>query len=395
MEGLVRTYYMMDDVPLRKLFGSVYHGRRVLVTGATGFKGSWLCMWLHSMGAHVVGFSFDTPGIPCHFDVIHLGKVITDRRGDVRSLAQVCDVVRERQPEIVFHLAAQAIVRQSYEDPIETFSTNVMGTANVLQAIRNCPSVQAVVVITSDKCYENVEKVEGYHEDDRLGGKDPYSASKGCAELVFSAFARSFFHAPNRWTGETPCELGAKPLVASGRAGNVIGGGDWAADRIVPDCVRAWYHGQRPIIRSPHATRPWQHVLEPLSGYLWLGARLLEGELEHHGGSYNFGPLPEVNETVLTLIEAIRCHWAGAAEPDVRIPADAKPEAGLLRLDCIAAAKQLNWKATLNFDETARFTASWFRRFQSNSSKIKDVTLEQISEYASLGKARKLSWASA
>lgn len=380
---------MENMAGLTRLFDGIFAGRRVLVTGATGFKGSWLCCWLREMGATVRGISIDLPSDPAHFTVIGLGRYIEDLRADVRDAASIRRLVAEFQPEFVFHLAAQALVRRSYADPITTFSTNVLGTVHVLDALRGCPTVRAAVIITSDKCYENIEQAAGYREPDRLGGKDPYSASKGAAEIVFSSYARSFFGAP----AHDRTEPAMAPLLASARAGNVIGGGDWAEDRIVPDCVRAWLAGQAPVIRSPQATRPWQHVLEPLSGYLWLAARLAQGASTLHGESFNFGPRPEVDETVLHLIEALRRHWPEAVAPDFRPPDNPRPEAGLLRLDCTKAQGDLQWQATLDFEETARFTAEWFRRYAANPGAACDITLGQISAYAALARLRGRRWA--
>jgi CDP-glucose 4,6-dehydratase len=376
------------------LFHGAFAGRRVLVTGATGFKGSWLCCWLRQLGATVRGISLDLPSEPSHFATIGLATDIEDLRLDVRDAAATIRVIREFRPDFVFHLAAQALVRRSYADPLTTFSTNVLGTLHVLEALRECPTLRAGVIITSDKCYENIEQIPGYLETDRLGGKDPYSASKGAAEVVYSSYVRSFFGAANRWTHEQPAPRSGG-LIASARAGNVIGGGDWAADRIVPDCVRAWLAGQGPVIRSPHATRPWQHVLEPLSGYLWLAARLAEGAHEMHGDSFNFGPRAEVNETVLALIHALRRHWPEAAEPIVHAPPPGLHEAGLLRLDCTKAETQLAWRATLEFEETARFTAEWFRAYAAAPAGVRAVTEAQIGAYVDLARSRGLAWAQA
>ena len=272
------------------MFGHVYTGRRVFVTGHTGFKGSWLTAWLLRLGAEVAGFSDGVPTTPSHYDVLGLADSILDRRGDVRDRAGLGKAMRDFRPEIVFHLAAQPLVRAAYADPAATIETNALGTLNLLEAVRATPSVQAVVCITSDKAYRNDEQVWGYRENDHLGGADPYSASKGCAEIIAHSYFASFF--------------GTGPRCATTRAGNVIGGGDWAADRIVPDCARAWFAGEAAEIRSPAATRPWQHVLEPLSGYLLLGARLFaspaeDGEAGRRGffagfplagEAFNFGP---------------------------------------------------------------------------------------------------------
>ena len=279
------------------MFANAYQGRRVFVTGHTGFKGSWLAAWLTRLGATVAGFSDGIPTEPSHFAAMHLGAHLEDLRGDIRDRQGMVDAVRRFKPEVVFHLAAQALVRKSYEDPAGTFEANMLGTMNVLEAVRACPSVRAVVMITSDKCYRNDGWVWGYRETDHLGGADPYSASKGCAEIIAHSYFQSFFK--------------EGPACATVRAGNVIGGGDWAQDRIVPDCARAWAEGRAVQIRSPWATRPWQLVLEPLSGYLWLGARLLDNgnaPFDPRGQAYNFGPAADVNNTVAEVVEP----WPGA-----------------------------------------------------------------------------------
>jgi CDP-glucose 4,6-dehydratase len=377
---------------MNDLFNGAFANSRVLVTGATGFKGSWLCCWLRQLGAQVRGLSLDLPSEPSHFAVMNLSADVEDLRIDIRDAVATAQSIREFRPDYVFHLAAQALVRRSYTDPVTTFSTNVMGTVHVLDALRDCPSVKAAVIITSDKCYENIEQSAGYAEHDRLGGKDPYSASKGASEVVFGSYVRSYFGAANRWTNESPTHVFA-PLMASARAGNVIGGGDWATDRIVPDCVNAWLSGHAPIIRSPHATRPWQHVLEPLSGYLWLAACLGLGQNELHGDSFNFGPQADVDESVLTLINALRRHWPDSAEPEVHSPPPGLHEAGLLRLDCSKSERQLTWRATLSFEETARFTAEWFRCFAANSAASRPTTEAQIAEYVALARTRRQTWA--
>ena len=386
-------------------FGGFYHRKRVWVTGHTGFKGSWLSAWLVQMGAEVTGYAIKPPSDPAHFDELGLKKRMKDVRADIRNAARVAKEMAKARPEIVFHLAAQPIVRASYDDPVTTYGTNVLGTVHVLEALRHQPGVRAAVIITSDKCYENVEQEAGYREDDRLGGKDPYSASKAGAEIAFSSYARSFF-------------AEGKTAVASARAGNVIGGGDWAKDRIVPDCIRAWHRKQAPLVRNPSSTRPWQHVLEPVSGYLALGAALaghagrlrggivegLRGFLSTtqlfnksttqllSGQSFNFGPRADINETVESLIGELRDHWPGAKPPKIE-RTKAKPEAGLLRLDCAKARERLGWEATLDFAETAAFTADWYRRFLEGGEKAWALTTGQIGEYVARARKRNLSWA--
>lgn len=385
--------------PFKRLFTGVYFGRRVFITGASGFKGSWLAEWLVELGATVTGYSLYFPSDPCHYNKIRLSDRIQHIEGDVRDPAALRSAITHAQPEIVFHLAAQPIVRASYDDPVGTFDTNVIGTVNVLEVIRHQASVRAAVMITSDKCYENVEQVPGYVETDRLGGKDPYSASKACAEIVFSAYSRSFFGAPGnpfsvaagRKLPSMKRDLGA--LLASARAGNVIGGGDWAKDRVVPDCVRAWAANKPPEIRNPFATRPWQHVLEPLSGYLWLGAKLLQGEVGVHGDSFNFGPPSRVNKTVGELIRELRRCWPGAVAPSITGDSTGKPEAALLRLDCAKAARKLAWKPTLSFRETSEFTARWYHRDLIDPSAAVKTTKRQIAAYGKLAAERGLAWA--
>jgi CDP-glucose 4,6-dehydratase len=381
-----------SDNEYKKCFGKFYNKKRVFVTGHTGFKGSWLCTWLVEMGADVTGYSLEPPTEPAHFNELGLQKRMKDVRSDIRNANQVAREIAKARPEILFHLAAQPIVRASYDDPVTTYGTNVMGTVHVLEALRRQKGIRAAVIITSDKCYENVEQQKGYREGDRLGGQDPYSASKAGAEEAFSSYARSFFA-----EGEL--------AVASARAGNVIGGGDWARDRLVPDCIRAWHQKQAPLVRNPSSIRPWQHVLEPISGYLDLAVALACGENRNarkseapalrynlRGESFNLGPQANVNETVESLIRELGKHWPRAKKPKIKMT-EAKPEAGLLRLDCAKARKRLGWFATLDFKETAAFTADWYRRFLENGEGAWNLTTSQICEYVKYAQARKLSWA--
>jgi CDP-glucose 4,6-dehydratase len=321
------------------------------------------------------------PTAPAHFECADLGARIDDRRLDIRDRAALLSAIAAAEPDFVFHLAAQALVRRSYRDPVDTLAVNVMGTAHVLDALRQVGKPCAVVMITSDKCYDNVEWVWGYRETDRLGGKDPYSASKGAAELAIRSFVASYFSDPD-------CPI----RVGIGRAGNVIGGGDWAEDRIVPDCVRAWASGAIVNIRNPQATRPWQHVLEPLSGYLALGRQLASaGAL--HGEPFNFGPPAEQDHSVLELIEAMAGHWPGAAHR-VESQGGGRPEAGLLKLNCDKALARLQWKATLDFGETVAMTADWYRRFYGQpDAAMFETSLAQIGRYEALARARGLAWA--
>ncbi len=362
------------------MFTDIYKGKKVLVTGATGFKGSWLVAWLLEMGAEVSGFSIDIPTEPSHFSALKLDTKINHRFGDVSEPEAFCSFYNEIKPDIVFHLAAQPLVRKSYHDPVETFSTNVMGTAHVLEAIRLAGMPVAAVMITSDKCYDNVEWEWGYRETDALGGKDPYSASKGAAEIVIKTYYHSYF--------KNQQDI----RIASTRAGNVIGGGDWADDRLVPDCVKAWSTGGDVEIRSPKSTRPWQHVLEPLSGYLLLGQHLLISD-KLNGEPFNFGPDPSSNYTVIELLSSLQKHWGIADKEHYQInPADRNfHEAGLLKLSCDKALAQLAWQPTLDFEETSRFTALWYKNFYAGEDTEK-LTSQQIKEYARLAGERDRVW---
>jgi CDP-glucose 4,6-dehydratase len=362
------------------MFENIYHDRRVLVTGHTGFKGSWLSSWLLDLGATVAGFSTNIPTKPSHFEVLRLTDRIEHFEGDVRNKSSLQHTIDKFCPDIVFHLAAQSLIRRSYENPIATFETNSLGTLNLLDCLRSKPSVIASVLITSDKCYENVEWLWGYRENDRLGGKDPYSASKACAELISKVYMESFFR-----------ESG--PNIATARAGNVIGGGDWALDRIVPDCVRAWSEGKPANIRNPNATRPWQHVLEPLSGYLVLGQKLFQGNPEAKNQSFNFGPPANVNQSVGELITDMAQYWPRAEWKFEQEADSGKPESTLLKLNCDKALQMLNWNSVLEFPETIRMTGEWYQAFYSQeSSSVAENTSRQIGEYTEMATQSNLAW---
>lgn len=367
------------------MFLNVYKGKKVLVTGHTGFKGSWLVTWLHLLGAKVVGVSDGVPTIPSNFEESSLGDgdKIKNHFLDIRDRSKLQKVFDEEQPEFVFHLAAQALVRKSYSQPVETFETNVIGTLNVLEAVRHTSSIRSLVLITSDKAYKNVEWVWGYRETDALGGDDPYSASKGCAEIVAHSYFKSFF-----------TEI-SHLAYATARAGNVIGGGDWAADRIIPDCVRAWSADKTVQIRSPKATRPWQLVLEPLSGYLWLGA-ILYKEAENKtqnpfsccGESFNFGPSSDAVHTVEDVVTSLGRYWDGFSSVIVKNNKPSMSECTLLKLSCDKALAYLKWRATLNFDETIRLTAEWYRDFYKKRDRADSLTEKQIQFYCDKARER-------
>jgi len=347
-----------------------WSGKKILVTGHTGFKGSWLTLWLKALGADVTGLALEPLTQPNMFDVTRAGDGITSIIGDINDKALVKRVLSDSQPDIVFHLAAQPIVRESYQDPVYTYMTNVMGTAHVLEAVRHTPSVRAVVVVTSDKCYENPEWQWGCREHDAMGGFDPYSSSKGCAELVTSAYRRSFFG------GNDP----SKPFagIASARAGNVIGGGDWARDRLIPDLVRAGAAGQAAVIRNPNAVRPWQHVLEPLSGYLVLAEKLWVDRSCADG--WNFGPAFEDALTVETVLTLFCAQMNGKVSWRIEKAADNLHEAHLLRLDISKAQLGLGWRPRWTIETAISETAKWFCQYDEKAD-MRKLTLSQIEAY--------------
>lgn len=347
-----------------------WQGKRVLLTGHSGFKGSWLSLWLQSMGAQVVGYALAPPTNPSLFEVAEVGTDMTSIIGDIRDLEHLRNVFAEHQPEIVIHMAAQPLVRYSYIEPVETYSTNVMGTVNLLEAVRSTKSVKAVVNVTTDKCYENREWAWGYRENESMGGYDPYSSSKGCAELVTAAYRNSYFH-PDKYK-----EHGV--AIASGRAGNVIGGGDWAEDRLIPDIMRAITQGKPVHIRNPHAIRPWQHVLEPLSGYLLLAQKLYEEGAAFAEG-WNFGPNDEDAKPVQWIVEKLTQSW-GEGSSWMLDGGDHPHEAHYLKLDCSKAKSRLGWHPRWHLDEALGAIVDWQRAYRDGKA-IKVFTLEQIQRY--------------
>jgi len=360
---------------------SLFNGKTVLITGHTGFKGAWLTAWLKFLGAKLVGIGLDPPTEPSHFVAAKLGDDILDYRIDIRNRLELEAAVLSVQPDFVFHLAAQALVRRSYDDPLETWQTNVLGTLHVLESLRKLDKSCAALIITSDKCYDNVEWVWGYRETDAMGGSDPYSASKGAAELAIRSHIKSYFPSTT-----------SKIRIASARAGNVIGGGDWAQSRIIPDCVRAWSANKAVELRNPHSTRPWQHVLEPLSGYLTLAIALTR-QPELHGQSFNFGPLAQQNQSVLALVKEMALYWNQVRWQDVSDDSADPYESGLLKLNCDKALHYLLWHAVMNFEETVRMTADWYRIFYQQPREIGNTTNSQISAYVKIAKLRGLVWA--
>ncbi len=362
-------------------FSNKFKGATVLITGHTGFKGAWLTAWLKMLGANLIGISLDSPTNPCHFKAGNLANGMLDLRIDIRERDALESAIISNQPDYLFHLAAQSLVRKSYSDPLETWNTNVIGTLHVLEALRKLDKSCSAVIITSDKCYDNVEWVWGYRETDALGGPDPYSASKGAAELAIRSHVKSYF--PKQTS---------KVRIASARAGNVIGGGDWAADRIIPDCVKAWSEGSIVKLRNPHATRPWQHVLEPLSGYLALAIAINE-QPELHGESFNFGPPAQQNHSVLELVQKMSNYWNSVRWEDISSSVNGPYESGLLKLNCDKALHSLKWQAVMGFEDTVRMTAQWYKSFYEESCEISALTSSQIDAYSQIAQQKGLSWA--
>jgi CDP-glucose 4,6-dehydratase len=355
---------------------SFWKNRKVLVTGHTGFKGGWLSVWLEHMGADVCGYALDAPTSPSFFVECRLGKRMRSVIGDICNLDLLRQTVCEFRPEIVIHMAAQPLVRDSYKDPLRTYTVNVMGTVNVLEAVRSSESVRSVVVVTTDKCYENQEWSWGYRESDRLGGYDPYSSSKACAEMVVSSYRNSFFNP------DSPGPHAA--ALSTARAGNVIGGGDWAADRLIPDCVRAFGKGECVLLRCPGAVRPWQHVLEPLAGYLQLAEHLFSAESRKFTKAWNFGPNTNDDATVGAIAGMSAQLWGEAARVEYVSSADNAHETGSLRLDSTLARTELGWKPRWPLDQALAHTIGWYRAW-ADGADMESFSLNQILAYEATG----------
>ncbi|MCB9721137.1 MAG: CDP-glucose 4,6-dehydratase [Candidatus Omnitrophica bacterium] len=360
------------------MFLKCYKDKRVLVTGHTGFKGAWLSLWLLELEAKVAGFSIDVPTEPSAFEAMELSHRLQDFRGDVRRMKELRSIFKEFRPQIIFHLAAQPFVRESLREPKRTIETNVMGTVNVLECVRESSIVEAVVIITSDQCYENVDCEWGYREIDRLGGDDPQKASKTCSELICQAYSRSYFGAE----GST--------AIATARAGYVIGGGDWAKHRLVPDCIKAWYDREVPVINHPEYRCPWQHVFEPLSGYLWLGALLTNQRSDLNGESFNFGSEPSSVRSVEELIESLiarlsKGRWVRAQSEDIY----SEP---IYRLNCEKALNQLQWVSVLSYDDMVDKTVEWYKQFYKGGTDMYSTGRQQIMDYVRMAAEKKLAW---
>lgn len=344
-----------------------FRGKNIIVTGHTGFKGSWLTAWLKELGANVIGISFNIPTIPSHFKLLDF-EDIENHKIDIRDSSALENLIKMTSPDFIFHLAAQSLVINSYKNPLETWNTNLMGTVNLLESLKSLKNKCTAIFITSDKCYDNVEWSWGYRETDKLGGPDPYSASKGAAEIAISSYFRSYFMKNSNIN------------IASARAGNVIAGGDWSQNRLIPDCIRAWSDGEKVILRNPNSTRPWQHVLEPLSGYLFLASKLHQNN-SLNGKSFNFGPRDLTTKSVLDLVKKMSDYWP-KVKWEIEKVNDDYYESGLLKLNCDLAHEILNWQPKLNFEETIKMTVLWYKNYYENKElNVKELTIEQIKNY--------------
>jgi CDP-glucose 4,6-dehydratase len=344
-----------------------FKNKTIIITGHTGFKGSWLTLWLKLLGAKIIGISHNLPSKPSHFQKLRLKNKIIDIKIDIRNLKKLKKIFKIYQPDFVFHLAAQSLVKKSYINPVDTITTNTIGTMNVLESLKQINKKFAAVIITSDKSYKNLEIKRGYHENDLLGGKDPYSASKGAAEILIQSFISSYFEKNN------------KSNIGIARAGNVIGGGDWSEDRLIPDCVKSWSANKKVIIRNPKSTRPWQHVLEAIRGYLTL-AEFLYKNPKLHGEPFNFGPNHKQNKDVITLVKEMKKYWKSISwseKKDYYEPYESK----LLKLDSSKAKKKLKWVPILSFEDTIKQTTIWYKSFYDKKNNIYELSKKQIKDY--------------
>ena len=357
---------------MQKILIKNFKNKKVLITGHTGFKGSWLTMWLIILGAKVVGISNNFPSSPNHYKLLNLNKKSLNKNLDIRNLGALKKFIKKYQPDFVFHLAAQSIVKTAYENPLKTWSTNTIGTVNILESLRQLKKKCVAIIITSDKCYENLEIKRGYHENDRLGGKDPYSASKASADIAIRSYINSFFSHINN-----------KVFIATARAGNVIGGGDWSSNRLIPDCVRSWSKRKTVLVRSPQSTRPWQHVLEVIYGYITLAINLKKNS-SLHGETFNFGPTNHQNYKVISVIKLMKKFWQNVSWKLNENNNKIFKESLLLKLNSQKAKKKLKWKSILTFKENIFLVANWYKNFYLNSKPAYKLTLTQIEFYQNL-----------
>lgn len=372
---------MTNNKPLARPL-SAYFSKKVFVTGHTGFKGSWLTLWLLQLGATVKGYSLPPYTDNDHYKLLGLDKSVESAIGDIRDLDKLKKEIKEFNPDYIFHLAAQPLVRDSYLNPIYTYEVNVMGTANLLEAGRNMKNLKAIINITTDKCYENYEREEGYKENEPMGGYDPYSSSKGCSELVTSAYRRSFYNLDKD---------NSLPMVATVRAGNVIGGGDWCKDRIMTDIFTSLMQGKEIEVRNPNSVRPWQHVLEPLSGYLWLGAQAESDNKKAYAEAWNFGPKLEKLVSVREVVEQVLTLWGKGSWKDVSDKQQLH-EANLLHLDISKAKEKLGWSPALNIEDSITMTVDWYKNFVNAKIPVYNYSLSQIDEYTNIAESKKIQW---
>ena len=365
------------------MFNNFFDKKKVFVTGHTGFKGSWLLLWLKHLGAELKGYALEPKTENDHYVSAGLDNIVHSEINDIRNLQALKKSIIDFSPDVVFHLAAQPLVRQSYADPRETYEVNVMGTVNLFEAVRSCSSILSVINVTSDKCYENTEKEEGYVESDRMGGHDPYSSSKGCAELVTAAFRKSYFDRTDRRP---------RTMAASVRAGNVIGGGDWSKDRIMTDAVTALINSKEIAVRNPDAVRPWQHVLEPLSGYLWLAAQSESKNAHTFSGGWNFGPKAGSFTKVREVVEHIIYCWGSGSWTDASDP-DAPHETRLLKLDCTKAEKQLAWTPVLDVKESIKLSVDWYKNYIAHQTDMSFFSKAQLEKYVEQARSKGIKWA--
>lgn len=344
---------------------NIFRNKKIIITGHTGFKGSWLTAWINLLGGKILGISNGLVSNPSHYKLLNLEKKIINKNIDIRNLNKLKKIIKQYQPDFVFHLAAQALVKEAFNNPLKTWSTNTFGTINVLESLRQLKKKCSVVIITSDKCYENLEIKRGYHENDKLGGMDPYSASKASADIAIKSFVNSFFSHKNN-----------KVYIATARAGNVIGGGDWSSDRLIPDCVKSWSKKKKVLIRSPYSTRPWQHVLEAIHGYIILAINLNKNK-QFHGEAFNFGPTKDKDYNVMSVVKIMKDYWKDVSWGFAKKNKFYK-ESNLLKLNSKKSIKKLNWKCILTFRETIFFVIDWYKNFYMNPKGVYKLTIKQI-----------------